>query len=61
MEQAHMGKMDMGMMDKAITKLPMAPADKTPAGTSHKKAGDLDAGLFQPILARTHRGKTVFM
>ncbi len=44
MEQAHMGKMDMGL-DKAITKLPMAPADKTPAGTSHKKAGDLALGF----------------
>jgi membrane fusion protein, copper/silver efflux system len=40
MEQAHMGKMDMGT-DKAMTGSGMAPANKTPAGTSHKKSGDL--------------------
>jgi membrane fusion protein, copper/silver efflux system len=40
MEQAQMRKMDMGM-DKAMTGTGMAPADKAPAGTSLKKAGDL--------------------
>jgi RND family efflux transporter MFP subunit len=44
MEQAHMGKMDMGM-DKAMTGSGMAPAKKPPAGRSNKKAGDLALGF----------------
>ena len=46
MEQAHMGKMDMDMdmdmgKDKTMTGSGMAPANKAPAGTSKKNAGDL--------------------
>ena len=40
MEQAHMGKMDMGM-DKAMTGPGMTPENTTPAGTSQKQAADL--------------------
>jgi membrane fusion protein, copper/silver efflux system len=49
MEKAHMGKMDMDMdmgKDKAMTGSGMAPANKTPAGTSKKKAGDLALALL---------------
>ncbi|MDT3776687.1 FixH family protein [Nitrospira sp. MA-1] len=46
MEQANMGKMDMDMsVDKAMTGSGMAPANKPPARTSHKKAGDLALAL----------------
>ena len=46
MEQAQMGKMDMDMgVDKSMTGSGMAPANKTPAGTSKKKAGDLMLGF----------------
>jgi membrane fusion protein, copper/silver efflux system len=46
MEQAHMGKMDMDMgADKAMTGPGMAPANKTPAGTRKRNAGDLALGF----------------
>ncbi|WNM63637.1 FixH family protein [Candidatus Nitrospira neomarina] len=44
MEQAHMGKMDMGM-DKAMTGSGMTPENKTPAGKSQKQAADLTLGF----------------